>query len=72
MSPLKGRRSFAAVTMEIIYLLIPATLLLAGGALAMFLWAVHSGQFDDLDTPPVRILLDEDQPASRAQPPDTP
>ena len=25
-----------------------------------FFWAVRSGQFDDLDTPAVRILLDED------------
>ena len=55
--------------MEIIYLLIPVTLLLAGGALALFLWAVHSGQFDDLDTPPVRMLLDEDPPSAPAHPP---
>ena len=27
----------------------------------IFVWAVRSGQFDDLDTPAVRILTDEDE-----------
>ena len=45
--------------MSILYLLIPLTLalvLLAGWA---FFWAVNSGQFDDLDSPAWRILVDE-------------
>jgi len=44
---------------SILYLLIPLTLalvLLAGWA---FFWAVNSGQFDDLDSPAWRILVDE-------------
>ena len=45
--------------MEIIYLLIPGTLLLGAGALCAYLWAVRSGQFDDLDTPAQRVLFDD-------------
>lgn len=49
--------------MTILYLLIPLTLglvLLAGWA---FFWAVNSGQFDDLDSPAWRILVDDgDEP----------
>lgn len=48
--------------MEILFLLIPASLLLAGIALAFFLWAVRTGQFDDLDTPPHRILFEDRRP----------
>jgi cbb3-type cytochrome oxidase maturation protein len=45
--------------MEIIYLLLPLSLLLALVALLAFLWSARSGQFDDLDTPSRRILFDE-------------
>ncbi|MDJ0909864.1 MAG: cbb3-type cytochrome oxidase assembly protein CcoS [Woeseiaceae bacterium] len=46
--------------MNILYLLIPLALLLLGAAVWAFFWAVGSGQFDDLDTPAMRILLDDD------------
>ena len=57
--------------LDILYLLIPASLVLALAALAMFVWAIHTGQFDDLETPAIRILFD-DQPApvSSASPAD--
>lgn len=45
--------------MEILYLLVPFALIFAGGALAVFIASVRGGQFDDLDTPPVRILFDD-------------
>lgn len=45
--------------MDIIFLLLPASLFLAGCALAAFFWATSSGQFDDLDTPQLRMLDDE-------------
>jgi cbb3-type cytochrome oxidase maturation protein len=49
--------------MSILFALIPLALLLLAFAIWAFFWAVRSGQFDDLDTPPVRILLDdEDKP----------
>ncbi|NIA27575.1 MAG: cbb3-type cytochrome oxidase assembly protein CcoS [Desulfobulbaceae bacterium] len=47
--------------MSILYVLIPLALLLLGGAVWAFFWAVGSGQFDDLDTPAVRIILDDDK-----------
>jgi cbb3-type cytochrome oxidase maturation protein len=47
---------------ELILVLLPFALLFAGIALALFVWAARSGQFDDLETPAVRILFD-DEPA---------
>ncbi|MCL4792122.1 MAG: cbb3-type cytochrome oxidase assembly protein CcoS [Gammaproteobacteria bacterium] len=47
--------------MSIIYVLSPLGLLLLGAAVAAFFWAVRSGQFDDLETPAWRILLDDDR-----------
>ncbi|GMR19889.1 MAG: hypothetical protein BMS9Abin36_0484 [Gammaproteobacteria bacterium] len=46
--------------MEVIYILIPIALLIAIGAIALFFWAIKSGQFDDLEGPAHRILMDED------------
>ena len=46
--------------MSILYLLIPLALLVLGAAVWAFFWAVGSGQFDDLDTPAMRIILDDD------------
>jgi cbb3-type cytochrome oxidase maturation protein len=45
--------------MTVLYLILPLALLFAGGAVAAFAWTVHSGQLDDVDTPPRRILFDE-------------
>lgn len=51
--------------MSILYVLIPLALLLLGGAVWAFFWAVGSGQFDDLDTPAMRVVMDDDrQPKS--------
>lgn len=50
------------VIMSAIYLLIPLSLLFLGLAIWAFLWAAKSRQFDDLDTPAVSILMDEQQP----------
>jgi cbb3-type cytochrome oxidase maturation protein len=49
--------------MELIFVLLPFALLFAGIALALFVWAARSGQFDDLETPAVRILFDDETPA---------
>ena len=54
--------------MSILYVLIPLALLILGGAVWAFFWAVGSGQFDDLDTPAVQILMDDDK-APRNGPP---
>jgi len=47
--------------MEIIYLLIPLSIVLVGLIVAGFFWAVNSGQFDDLEGPAHRILQDQDE-----------
>lgn len=46
--------------MEILYLLIPLGLLVLAIAIWAFIWAVKSGQFDDLEGPAHRILMDDD------------
>jgi cbb3-type cytochrome oxidase maturation protein len=48
--------------MTILYMLIPLGLVLLGVAVWAFLWAVRSGQFDDLEGPAHRILMDDDDP----------
>ena len=55
--------------MDILYLLIPLSTLLVLAILGVFAWALHGGQFDDLEREGERILadaspkLDEDQTA---------
>ncbi len=51
--------------MIILLLLIPLSLLLLVAAIWAFVWAVRRGQFDDLDTPAIDILRDDDAPASK-------
>ncbi|HML84077.1 MAG TPA: cbb3-type cytochrome oxidase assembly protein CcoS [Bacteroidales bacterium] len=46
--------------MEIIFVLIGISLLVAIGFLGTFLWAVKTGQYDDDYTPAVRILFDDE------------
>ncbi|MEJ2107510.1 MAG: cbb3-type cytochrome oxidase assembly protein CcoS [Acidiferrobacteraceae bacterium] len=46
--------------MEIIYMLIPLALVLVALIIWFFLWSVRSGQFDDLEGPAHRILMDDD------------
>ena len=48
--------------MDILYLLIPLGLLILGIAIAAFIWAVKSGQFEDMQGPAHRILMDDDDP----------
>lgn len=50
--------------MNALYLVLPLALLVASGAVAAFIWSVRSGQLDDVETPPRRILFDE--PATQA------
>ncbi|MEI9949083.1 MAG: cbb3-type cytochrome oxidase assembly protein CcoS [Pseudomonadota bacterium] len=45
--------------MSIIFVILPVTLLLSAGAVLTFAWATRSGQFDDLETPAIRLLHDE-------------
>jgi cbb3-type cytochrome oxidase maturation protein len=50
--------------MSIIYVLIPLSVILMVFAIGFFFWAVRNNQFDDLDTPALDVL-DEDDEAPR-------
>lgn len=47
--------------MEIIFVLLPLSILLACAALGAYFWSVRSGQFDDLETPAMRMLFEEEK-----------
>lgn len=47
--------------MNIIYILIPLSVLLMLLAIGAFFWAVRNDQFEDLDTPALDILDDDDE-----------
>jgi cbb3-type cytochrome oxidase maturation protein len=51
--------------MNILFLLIPLGLVLVVIMVAAFFWAAKGGQFDDLQTPAVQILLDDDSKPMR-------
>jgi cbb3-type cytochrome oxidase maturation protein len=46
--------------MDVLYILLPLVLFLVIGAVIAFIWSLKDGQMDDLDTPAVRVLFDED------------
>lgn len=48
--------------MEIVTLLIGLALILVVVMIWAFFWAVRSGQFDDMEGPAHRIIMEEDQP----------
>lgn len=47
--------------MNVLIFMIPLALTLGAGFVLAFLWAVQKGQFDDLDTPALRILNDDNE-----------
>jgi len=58
------------VAMDSLYLLLPLSVVLVFLIGAVFWWAVHSGQFEDLEGPAHRILMEEDgdAPERRREP----
>ncbi|MBL8541787.1 MAG: cbb3-type cytochrome oxidase assembly protein CcoS [Burkholderiales bacterium] len=50
--------------MEILYLLIPLSVTLVFAIAVVFWYALKSGQFDDLEGPAHRILMDDDGPGA--------
>lgn len=48
--------------MDILYLLIPLAMVFLAVVIGAFLWAVRSGQYEDLEGPAHRILMDDDDP----------
>jgi cbb3-type cytochrome oxidase maturation protein len=49
--------------MSVVYIALPVALLLAIAAVIAFIWSVRSGQLDDLTTPGLRMLVDDDEPS---------
>lgn len=45
--------------MSVIYLVLPLALVIVGVAVYAFVWSAKSGQFDDMETPAVRMLHDD-------------
>lgn len=48
--------------MESLYLLIPLSIVLVFAIAVIFWWSVRSGQYDDLEGPGFKILMDDDGP----------
>ena len=46
--------------MSVLFVLVPAALVLVGAAIVAYVWAARRGQFDDLTTPAIRAALDDD------------
>jgi len=46
--------------MSVLFIALPIALLLAALAVTAFVWSANEGQFDDLQTPAVRMLRDDD------------
>ena len=53
--------------MEIIFLLIPVALVLVGLIVWALMWAIKSGQFDDMEGPAHQILMEEDKWVDEAE-----
>jgi cbb3-type cytochrome oxidase maturation protein len=57
--------------MSAVFIALPFALLLALAGVIAFIWSVRSGQMDDLETPAVRLLGEDDErkPVRRPNPP---
>lgn len=55
--------------MNVLVYLIPAALMFGLASLVAFLWALRSGQYEDLDGAGERILFGSDAPAQRPEKP---
>lgn len=52
--------------MQSVYILIPLSIILAFVIGYFFWWSTHNGQFDDLEGPGHRIIMDDDRPSAYA------
>jgi cbb3-type cytochrome oxidase maturation protein len=51
--------------MSVVIFLIILGILVAGGFLIGFIWAVRSGQYEDTESPAIRMLFDESKPVKK-------
>ncbi len=47
--------------MTVLFIVLPLAVILAACAIGGFIWAARQGQFDDLDTPAIRVAQDDDR-----------
>ena len=45
--------------MSVLFVALPVAILLGGSALVACIYCIRGGQYDDLDSPPVRVLIDD-------------
>jgi cbb3-type cytochrome oxidase maturation protein len=50
--------------MSVLFIMLPIALVIAGFFVWLFIRSVRGGQFDDLDTPPIRAIFDDDKPGT--------
>jgi cbb3-type cytochrome oxidase maturation protein len=55
--------------MSVLYILIPLAVLFSALAVVAFLWAAHRGELDDLVTPAMRMLHDDEDVSTDDTPP---
>lgn len=53
--------------METLYLLIPVSVIIVFLIGVVFWWSLRSGQFDDMEGPAYRVLMDDDRPGADAE-----
>ncbi len=47
--------------MNVLFFMVPIAILMGVAFLSAFIWSTMQGQYDDLETPPKRILLSEEK-----------
>lgn len=55
--------------MPVLFIVVPIAVVFVTTMVVAFIWAAHRGQFDDLKTPAIRILADENGVSRRRAPP---
>ena len=52
--------------MSVIFVVLPLALVIVGAAVWAYVWAAKHGQFDDMDTPALRVLREDEGAGARA------
>ena len=55
--------------MSVLFLVVPMAMVIVLAAIVAFVWSARHGQFDDLDTPALRVLHDDAAPGPSKVPP---
>lgn len=54
--------------MSVLFIALPIAILLGASGLMACVYCIQNGQYDDLDSPPVRILVDDVEPPNSSKP----